>query len=192
MAPRRTLRAHLTGGAPTCGPTALRREYTSDNTLALEMVPRERRGFVGGILQGARSASPSPRVQPPSCSASHQGSVSRLGWRIPFCVGGALALAFLLYYRLALESPMCLASEKSRAPLQQLLSGAHLGDLAQVFMMMSGFWWRADGTGIARGGAVPAPPRLGLRQVMPVSNSVQLADLLSAAHHSLAAFGTRQ
>ncbi|MGH7156298.1 MAG: MFS transporter, partial [Acetobacteraceae bacterium] len=28
-------------------------EYTSNNTLALEMVPKERRGFVGGVLQGA-------------------------------------------------------------------------------------------------------------------------------------------
>lgn len=28
-------------------------EYTSNNTLALEMVPKDRRGFVGGVLQGA-------------------------------------------------------------------------------------------------------------------------------------------
>ena len=28
-------------------------EYTSNNTLALEMVPRDRRGFVGGLIQGA-------------------------------------------------------------------------------------------------------------------------------------------
>ena len=28
-------------------------EYTSNNTLALEMVPSERRGFVGGLIQSA-------------------------------------------------------------------------------------------------------------------------------------------
>ena len=28
-------------------------EYTSNNTLALEMVPKERRGFVGGLIQAA-------------------------------------------------------------------------------------------------------------------------------------------
>src|ERR1700761_3668386 len=28
-------------------------EYTSNNTLALEMVPKNRRGFVGGLIQGA-------------------------------------------------------------------------------------------------------------------------------------------
>ena len=28
-------------------------EYTSNNTLALEMVTKDRRGFVGGVLQGA-------------------------------------------------------------------------------------------------------------------------------------------
>ena len=28
-------------------------EYTSNNTLALEMVPKDRRGFVGGLIQGA-------------------------------------------------------------------------------------------------------------------------------------------
>ena len=28
-------------------------EYTSNNTLALEMLPSERRGFVGGLIQSA-------------------------------------------------------------------------------------------------------------------------------------------
>jgi len=117
-------------------------EYTSNNTLALEMVPRQRRGFVGGVLQGAFPigfAFVSGATTLMLTLTTHDQYLA-WGWRIPFFFGGALAFAFLLYYRLVPESAMWLASEKSRAPLKQLLAAPHLGNLAQVFLMMSGFW----------------------------------------------------
>jgi MFS family permease len=62
------------------------------------------------------------------------------GWRIPFVIGFVIAMAFLLYYRRVPESTLWEATEKSEAPLKAVTSGRHLRTLAQVFVMMSGFW----------------------------------------------------
>jgi MFS family permease len=117
-------------------------EYTSNNTLALEMVPKRRRGFVGGLLQGAFPVG----FGAVSLAASIMLAVTTKqqyydwGWRIPFLFGCALAFAFLIYYRTVPESPLWQQSEKSAAPLREVLSGTHLRNLGQVFVMMSGFW----------------------------------------------------
>jgi MFS family permease len=117
-------------------------EYTSNNTLALEMVPKHRRGFVGGLLQGAFPVG----FGAVSLAASIMLAVTTTqqyydwGWRIPFLFGCALAFAFLIFYRTVPESPLWQQSEKSAAPLKEVLSGAHLRNLGQVFLMMSGFW----------------------------------------------------
>lgn len=121
-------------------------EYTSNNTLALEMVPKARRGFVGGILQGAF----------PIGFALVSGLTSLLlaittkeqyldwGWRLAFVFGGVLAFAFLLFYRTVPESPVWIESDKSDAPLKELFSGAHRSNLLQVFLMMVGFWFASQ------------------------------------------------
>jgi MFS family permease len=117
-------------------------EYTSNNTLALEMVPKHRRGFVGGLLQGAFPVG----FGAVSLAASIMLALTTKqqyydwGWRIPFLFGCALAFAFLIYYRTVPESPLWQQSEKSEAPLREVLSGTHLRNLGQVFLMMSGFW----------------------------------------------------
>jgi MFS family permease len=117
-------------------------EYTSNNTLALEMVPKERRGFVGGLLQGAYPVGFALTTVLATIMLSLTTKEQYLlwGWRIPFLVGGALALGFLLYYRLVPESSLWQASEKSTAPLREVTSGWHLRTLGQIFLMMSGFW----------------------------------------------------
>jgi MFS family permease len=117
-------------------------EYTSNNTLALEIAPKHRRGFVGGLLQGAFPVG----FGAVSLSASLMLALTTKqqyydwGWRIPFLFGAALAFAFLAYYRTVPESPLWQESEKSEAPLKEVLSGTHLRNLGQVFLMMSGFW----------------------------------------------------
>ena len=117
-------------------------EYTSNNTLALEMVPKGRRGFVGGLLQGAFPLGFAAVSLVTTIMLALTSTTQYLdwGWRVPFLLGCALAFAFLFYYRTVPESAMWQESEKSEAPLKEVLSGPNLRSLAQVFLMMSGFW----------------------------------------------------
>jgi MFS family permease len=117
-------------------------EYTSNNTLALEMVPKDRRGFVGGLIQGAFPVgfAMTTLVTTIMLTITNKEQYFAWGWRVPFIIGFAIAMAFLLYYRTVPESTMWETSEKSEAPLKAVLSGRHLRTLAQVFIMMSGFW----------------------------------------------------
>ncbi|HVC51465.1 MAG TPA: MFS transporter [Stellaceae bacterium] len=117
-------------------------EYTSNNTLALEMVPKDRRGFVGGLLQGAFPVgfAAVSGVSAILLALTTKAQYADWGWRIPFLLGCALAFVFLAYYRTVPESPLWEASEKSAAPLREVMSGSNLRSLGQVFLMMSGFW----------------------------------------------------
>jgi MFS family permease len=117
-------------------------EYTSNNTLALEMVPKERRGFVGGLIQGAFPVgfAMTTVVTTIMLSLTTQQQYFNWGWRVPFFIGFGIAMAFLMYYRTVPESEMWEAAEKEEAPLKAVLSGRHLRTLAQIFVMMTGFW----------------------------------------------------
>lgn len=121
-------------------------EYTSNNTLALEMVPKERRGFVGGILQGAFPIGFAmvSAVTSFMFAVTTKAQYYAWGWRVTFIFGAFLAFAFLLYYRTVPESPMWLEAEKSEAPLKEVFSGHHLRNLGQVFLMMLGFWFASQ------------------------------------------------
>ena len=121
-------------------------EYTSNNTLALEMVPKERRGFVGGVLQGAYPLGFFFVSVVTSILLGVTAPAQYLlwGWRVAFVLGAVLAYLFLLYYVSVPESPVWLESEKSGAPLKDVVSGPHLKSLAQIFVMMVGFWFGAQ------------------------------------------------
>lgn len=118
-------------------------EYTSNNTLALEMVPKDRRGLVGGILQGAYPIGFFfvSVVTSIMLSATTTEQYFVWGWRIPFVFGALLAFLFLLYYRSVPESAMWMEAEKSEAPLKEVVSGSHGRNLAQILVMMLGFWF---------------------------------------------------
>jgi MFS family permease len=117
-------------------------EYTSNNTLALEMVPKDRRGFVGGLIQGAFPIgfAAVSGVTALMLSVTTKAQYYAWGWRLPFLLGLVIAFAFLLYYRAVPESTLWQESEKSEAPLKDVLSGRNLRTLGQIFLMMSGFW----------------------------------------------------
>ena len=117
-------------------------EYTSNNTLALEMVPKDRRGFVGGLIQGSFPIGFAvvSLVTTVMLSLTTKAQYYAWGWRVPFMLGCAIAFAFLFYYRTVPESTLWEASEKSTRPLRDVLSGRHLRTLGQIFVMMSGFW----------------------------------------------------
>jgi MFS family permease len=128
-------------------------EYTSNNTLALEMVPKERRGFVGGILQGAFPLGFAlvSAVTSFMFAVTTKAQYYAWGWRVTLIFGAVLAFAFLLYYRRVPESPMWMAAEKSQAPLKEVTSGAYGRSLAQVFLMMLGFWFASQSPTILPG-----------------------------------------
>ena len=121
-------------------------EYTSNNTLALEMVPKDRRGFVGGLLQGAFPIGFAlvSAVTSFMFAVKTKAQYAAWGWRATFIFGAVLAFAFLLYYRSVPESPMWLEAKKSDAPLKEVFSGDHLRNLGQVFLMMVGFWFASQ------------------------------------------------
>lgn len=128
-------------------------EYTSNNTLALEMAPKERRGFVGGVLQGAFPigfALVSAVTSLLLGVTTHEQYV-QWGWRLAFVFGGVLAFAFLMFYRTVPESPVWMESKKSPAPLRELFSGDHRRNLLQVFIMMVGFWFASQVASILPG-----------------------------------------
>ena len=118
-------------------------EYTSNNTLALEMVPKARRGFVGGVLQGAYPIGffLVSVVTSILLSVTTPPEYLLWGWRIAFIFGAILAFMFLVYYMNVPESSLWMSSEKSSAPLKEVVSGEHLKNLTQIFIMMLGFWF---------------------------------------------------
>jgi MFS family permease len=118
-------------------------EYTSNNTLALEVVPKERRGFVGGVLQGAYPIGffLVSVVTSILLNVTTPAGYLLWGWRIAFIFGAILAFLFLIYYINVPESPLWMESEKSSAPLKDVVSGKHLKNLVQIFIMMLGFWF---------------------------------------------------
>ena len=121
-------------------------EYTSNNTLALEMVPKDKRGFVGGVLQGAYPIGFFfvSVVTSVLLSITTPSQYLLWGWRVAFAFGGVLAFLFLLYYLRVQESSLWLESRKSGSPLKDVVSGAHLKSLVQIFVMMLGFWFGAQ------------------------------------------------
>lgn len=123
-------------------------EYSAANPLAMEYSPRERRGFYGGLIQGA----------PPFA----QGILSLLtfllllvipagpvsspyvqwGWRLPFLAGGLLGLGLAVYYQRSIaESELWRQAGRSASPLRLLVAAPqHRRALLQVFLLMCGVW----------------------------------------------------
>ncbi|HEX2939706.1 MAG TPA: MFS transporter, partial [Rhodopila sp.] len=128
-------------------------EYTSNNTLALEMVPKERRGFVGGVLQGAFPIGFAlvSAVTSLLLAVTTHAQYTAWGWRLAFVFGGLMAFGFLMFYRTIPESPVWMESEKSEAPLREVCSGVHGRNLLQVFVMMVGFWFASQTASILPG-----------------------------------------
>jgi MFS family permease len=126
-------------------------EYTSANPLALEAAPANLRGLIGGGIAAAYPCGylaisiVTTIVLQFMPSTGPASSYAQWGWRIPFLVGAALVLAFLLYFRRVQESQtweseVTSASSPPRAPLKELFRGTNLRNLGQVFLLMTGLW----------------------------------------------------
>lgn len=124
-------------------------EYTAANVLAMEASPKERRGFYSGAIQSGYPVAYVciglltflmldifPRTD------ALDSPYILYGWRIPFFVGGIMALGFILPFRAAIpESTLWEHSGKRGNPLSVLFSRRHLPDFAQIFVLLTGFWF---------------------------------------------------
>lgn len=137
--------------------------YTGSHPLAMEYVPAQRRGFLGGVILAAFPAAyvlitllalGSSAIFPLAGAGS---AYAVWGWRVPFIIGALLAVGLVVYYtRKVSESKVweskvadaptanagrsAAGSGRTKSPLAGLLSGQARRNLLQVFVMMTGFW----------------------------------------------------
>lgn len=122
-------------------------EYTAASPLAMEYSPKERRGqnsariMVGFPLAFFTISGLTLLVLQIAPSGGPTSPYSEWGWRIPFFVGGVLALSFIAWFARQVEESEVFEAEggSEDAPVKQLFRD-RFGDFAQVFVLMTGFW----------------------------------------------------
>ena len=123
-------------------------EYTAASPLAMEYSPKERRGqnsariMVGFPLAFFTISGLTLIMLQIAPSGDPSAPYSVWGWRIPFFVGGLIALAFVVYFARQVEESEVFEAEggSEEAPVKQLLARDTIGHFAQVFVLMTGFW----------------------------------------------------
>ena len=124
-------------------------EYTAASPLAMEYSPKEKRGInsakvmLGFPLAYVSISALTLLMLQIAPSGDPSSAYSTWGWRIPFFIGGALALSFVVYFSRQVEESEVFeagADEETDAPIKQLLARDAIGGFAQVFLLMTGFW----------------------------------------------------
>jgi MFS family permease len=125
-------------------------EYTAASPLAMEYSKKDKRGINSGrVMLGFPAAyvtisaltllmlQIAPQGGPDS-------AYSTWGWRIPFFIGGLLAAAFVVYFSRQVQESEIFeagAEDNTDAPVKQLFASRKaIGNFAQVFLLMTGFW----------------------------------------------------
>src|SRR6185437_13751685 len=114
-------------------------EYTAANVLAMEACPKSKRGLYSGIIQ---SGYPVAFVMIAGLTflmlhlfpieGGLRSPYVAYGWRIPFFIGGLMALVFILPFRSSVpESTIWKKADKRENPLVAVLSGENLKRFAQ-------------------------------------------------------------
>ncbi len=117
--------------------------YTSAVPLAMEWSAPRRRGLVSGLIMWM-----SPWANATIAALTFMllawigpAGYDSWGWRIPFILGAAMAVAMLAFYhRYVSDVPVAAKTAAARSPLGQIFVKAHGRRLAQVFVLMSGLW----------------------------------------------------
>lgn len=123
-------------------------EYTAASPLAMEYSPKEKRGRNGGLIMTgfplayvavALITLIALQIAP---AGGPDSAYVQWGWRIPFFLGGLLALGFVGYFLKSVhESEVFEGSGGGGgAPVKELFRGQNLKNFVQVFILMSGFW----------------------------------------------------
>lgn len=123
--------------------------YAGPVPLAIERSPARLRGLVGALVSvGAPIAVIAISVaQLTVLERLPKAAFMSWGWRVPFLFGVVLGVAYLFYYARVPEVDVeALESSRgsARAPLVQLFTREHRGNLLQVFLLMTGMWFGAQ------------------------------------------------
>ena len=172
-------------------------QYTSAIPSAFEQCPKAKRGLYGAfIMTGFPLAYCSIalitfvllKVVP---AGGPDAPYARWGWRIPFVIGGLLALGFALWYlRSVRESEAWKAAPKSRrSPLAELFQGPNLKSFLQVFTLMSGIWLSFNMVGAVLPGLLKS--RTGLSDVQVTTSMITSYALLAGAYLVAGVIGQR-
>ncbi|MCH8559252.1 MFS transporter [Nesterenkonia sp. DZ6] len=122
--------------------------YSAASPLAMERLPRKKRGVWGAyIMLGFPAAfvaiSALTLIMLQIAPADGLGSpYVQWGWRVPFIIGGLMAIAYVWWYAVSVEeSEVFKKTGGTKSPLKTLFgSKRSLKAFAQVFVLMSGFW----------------------------------------------------
>lgn len=121
-------------------------EYTAASPLAMEYSPKEKRGLNGGLIMTgfplayvavALITLVMLQIAP---AGDIDSAYVQWGWRIPFFLGGVLALAFVVYFLRSVAESELFTSGGGGSPLRDLFSGENRRNFLQVFILMTGFW----------------------------------------------------
>jgi MFS family permease len=123
-------------------------EYTAASPLAMEYSAKDQRArnsariMVGFPLAYLAISVLTLLVLQVAPSGDPSSPYSVWGWRIPFFIGGVLALAFVWYFaRQVDESELFEEGDTDDdAPVKQLFARDTIWHFAQVFVLMTGFW----------------------------------------------------
>src|SRR4051812_29850134 len=123
-------------------------EYTAASPLAMEYSAKNRRGqnsariMIGFPLAFFTISGLTLLMLQIAPSGGPTSAYSTWGWRIPFFFGGVLALSFVAWFARQVEESEVFEAEggSEDAPVKQIFSRDTIGDFAQVFVLMTGFW----------------------------------------------------
>ena len=121
--------------------------YTSAVPLAMEWSAPRRRGLVSGLIMWMSPWANASIAALTFILLSWAGPAGydSWGWRVPFLLGAAMAVAMLAFYhRYVSDPPVRVKTAKAPYPLRLILAGPHARRLAQVFVLMSGLWLFTD------------------------------------------------
>ncbi|RLV48531.1 MFS transporter [Nocardioides mangrovicus] len=126
-------------------------EYTGAIPLAMESAGNHRRGLYGGLVSigfplayCAISLLTFVTLHLAPAGGPDSDYV-RWGWRIPFLVGAALSVVFLVFYaRTVKESPVWSVAAKRENPLRTVVLGPSRRAFGQVFVLMTGVWFASN------------------------------------------------
>lgn len=121
-------------------------EYSAAVPLAMEWSRPRRRGLVSGVIM---AMSPCANATIAALTLMllwliGPTAYAAWGWRVPFVLGGLLAVALAVYYR---RHVVDVPGERRRSrhnPLCRVLTGPESRTLARVVVLMTGLWLMTD------------------------------------------------